>query len=497
MCKIATSVHFDISSGSTGNLTITSEFPDNLESAVLHLDSRVNTDSADYSIRYQIIDGYGNIAAEAWRPATDPKTDILLPKPHLWQGADDPYLYRCSAALLYRDEFIDQVSTTFGVRDFHFDSKKGAFLNGRQITLRGVSFNRDRFQDACSLTTEQYLQYAQLISEMGANTVCLAQYQYNDDFYDICDKFGFIVWVKDACINCQSDSLSNHPSICFGEDFSDISPADAEMHEITDTENRQAEYHERIAKLLTEHPNLWSSYISDMFDSEHNNKGLVTMDRQLRKDAFFIYKAYWSDKPFVHLCEKQYAQRERAFTDIKVYSNQPQVSLHVNGILFSTQTESRIFIFKDVPLNKGFNYISAISGDCMDTTTLECTDSQSDTNAYTNSVKKSENKSEHMVNWFDCIETVASDAPIEFSASHFSVQDKVKDIMEHDDAYRILSGALSSMSNMTLTKSMLSSMQDKTLAELAATLTSKGNGSAPENALQIINSELNKIPKHH
>lgn len=497
MNKITTSVHFDTSSNYSGNISITSEFPENLESAVLHLNSRVSTDSADYSIRYQIVDGYGNIAAEVWRPASDPKTDIMLPKPHLWQGVDDPHLYRCIAALVYLNEIVDQVSTTFGVRIFHFDSEKGFFLNGRQITLRGVAFHQERIHNDSFPAAEQYFRDAQLINEMGANTICLAQYQCNEEFYETCDQFGFIVWAKGSCINCKSDSLSNHPSICFGEDFSDTPPIDAELQGITDKEECKAEYHERIAKISTEHPELWRSYVSDMFDSEPDNNGLVTMDRQFKKDAFFIYKAYWSNKPFVHICEKKYAQRECTLTDIKVYSNQSQVSLHVNGILFSTQTDSRIFIFKNVPLDRELNYISAISGDCMDTTTLECTDRQSDTNAYANSGKNYENKSEHTVNWFDCIETVASDAPIEFSTSHFSVKDKVKDIMEHDDAYHILSGALSSMSNMTITKSILSSMQDKTLTELADALTSKGNGSAPANALQIINSELNKIPKHN
>ena len=30
-----------------------------------------------------------------------------------------------------------------------------------------------------------------------------------------------------------------------------------------------------------------------------NHKGLVTFDRKTKKDSFFLYKAYWSDEPFV------------------------------------------------------------------------------------------------------------------------------------------------------------------------------------------------------
>ena len=62
-----------------------------------------------------------------------------------------------------------------------------------------------------------------------------------------------------------------------------------------------------------------------------NQKGLVTIDRKLKKDAFYLYKAYWSKTPFVHVCGRRYVDRTEDVTEIKVYSNEQSVTLFVDG----------------------------------------------------------------------------------------------------------------------------------------------------------------------
>ena len=123
---------------------------------------------------------------------------------------------------------------------------------------------------------------------------------------------------------------------------------------------------------------MWGTYVWNMFDfaadarnqggeAGMNHKGLVTFDRRTKKDSFYIYKAYWSKQPFVHITGKRFANRTGKSTVIKVYSNMQSVSLYVNGKLFKTLKGDKIFKFK-IPLAQ-VNDIKAVSGDCGD----ECT----------------------------------------------------------------------------------------------------------------------------
>lgn len=127
------------------------------------------------------------------------------------------------------------------------------------------------------------------------------------------------------------------------------------------TEEYQAVYHEYMLKCFARYPWLWASYVWNMFDFAAdardqggepgmNHKGLVTFDRKTKKDSFYLYKAYWSASPVVHIAGKRRAQREEAQTTIKVYSNQPKVALYVNGRLHAEQSGDKVFAFKNVPL---------------------------------------------------------------------------------------------------------------------------------------------------
>lgn len=232
--------HFDADFHGAPGLAVTPEIPEcntlkadgAAQFAMLHLRSWVTEASPDYTIRYLITDAAGQAAAEAWRPSEEPETDVLLPRAHLWQGVEDPYLYTCTASLVYRNETVDEVSCRFGIRTFYVDPDKGFFLNGRPMMLRGVSRHQDRLWQGNVLTREQHYEDAALISEIGANTVRLAHYQHSRDFYDACDEYGFIVWAEIPYISSQSDDPRahencilqmqdliyqnyNHPSICF------------------------------------------------------------------------------------------------------------------------------------------------------------------------------------------------------------------------------------------------------------------------------------------
>ena len=141
------------------------------------------------------------------------------------------------------------------------------------------------------------------------------------------------------------------------------------------TEEYQALYHEYMLRCFERHPWLWSTHVWNMFDFAAdardqggepgmNHKGLVTFDRKTKKDSFYLYKAWWSEDPFVHICSKRFAERTRSEIEVKVYSNQKSVALFVNGEKLAEQTGEHVFTFK-VKLN-GETKVQAVAGDHID-----------------------------------------------------------------------------------------------------------------------------------
>ncbi|HEX9934171.1 MAG TPA: DUF4982 domain-containing protein, partial [bacterium] len=107
-------------------------------------------------------------------------------------------------------------------------------------------------------------------------------------------------------------------------------------------EEWQATMHETAYPLIEKRPFVWASFIWNMFDFASdwrtegdrngiNDKGLVTHDRKVKKDAFFYYKSAWRNEPVVYITSRRHAKREQALTQVKVYSNCDKVELKVNG----------------------------------------------------------------------------------------------------------------------------------------------------------------------
>lgn len=95
-----------------------------------------------------------------------------------------------------------------------------------------------------------------------------------------------------------------------------------------------------------------------------NHKGLVTFDRKTKKDSFYLYKAWWSDEPFVHICSKRFTDRTEDTIEVKIYSNQPSVTLYSNGQELETKTGEKVFAFR-VPLDSELRLL-ADAGSCTD-----------------------------------------------------------------------------------------------------------------------------------
>ena len=136
--------------------------------------------------------------AEGNTVATGEGTDIRLPiaDVHLWDGLEDPYLYTSEAVLSVDGKPVDTICARFGARSFRMDPKEGFFLNGRSYPLHGVSRHQDRKGLGNALTKAEHDEDMALIRELGANTIRLAHYQHDQYFYDLCDKYGMVVWAE-------------------------------------------------------------------------------------------------------------------------------------------------------------------------------------------------------------------------------------------------------------------------------------------------------------
>ena len=140
------------------------------------------------------------------------------------------------------------------------------------------------------------------------------------------------------------------------------------------SEQYQALYHEAYWEALVQRPWVWGQYIWVLADFAvdnrnegdspgRNDKGLVSYDRKVKKDAFYWYKANWSDEPVLYITGRRLKQRNRNQVDIKVYSNQAEVELLVNGESMGKRKKGSLprFIWENVPLTMGGNTVEAMS----------------------------------------------------------------------------------------------------------------------------------------
>ncbi len=188
------------------------------------------------------------------------------------------------------------------------------------------------------------------------------------------------------------------------------------------TEEYQSFYHEELIKQIAARPYLWATHVWNMFDfaadaraeggeNGMNHKGLVTFDRQYKKDSFYAYKAWLNPEPMVHICSKRYIDRVEDVTKVTVYSNCDEVELFANGVSVGKQKKGEFPFFYFEVKNEGETTLVAKAGGLEDTANIRKVETPNE--AY---IMKEEGA---VINWFD----------ITMPEGRLSINDTVGDIM--------------------------------------------------------------------
>lgn len=408
-------------------------------------------------------------------------------KPHLWNGMEDPFMYRVEVFIKENGKVLDIVSQNMGLRYYNVDTEKGFFLNGKHLQLKGVCRHQDRAEIGNALRKEHHDEDLAIMLDMGVNAVRLAHYPQDEYFYDLMDRHGLIVWAEIPFVgpggyedkgfvdsemfkeNGKQQLIEmirqhyNHPSICFWGLFNELkeygdnpieyikelneiahkedptrpttsaSNQGGAINHITDViawnrydgwyggnpgtlgawlddlkkknpnikvgiseygagasiyhqqeelkqpnpsgwwhpENWQTYYHIENWKIISSRKFVWGSFVWNMFDfgAAHrtegdrpgiNDKGLVTFDRKVRKDAFYFYKANWNkNEPVLYIAGKRCDRRISNVQTIMAFTNQPEAELFVNGKSYGKVKADEYCIVKweNVILNKVNNDI--------------------------------------------------------------------------------------------------------------------------------------------
>jgi beta-galactosidase len=139
-------------------------------------------------------------------------------------------------------------------------------------------------------------------------------------------------------------------------------------------EEWQTLFHEKSWQELNKRPFIWAKFIWVLADFGSairtegdvdgiNDKGLVTYDRTIKKDAFYFYKANWNKAPMLYIAERRNINRTQKTTTVKVFTNCASVALYVNGNLIgkAKKNEFNTVVWDNVQLKPGKNSIKVIS----------------------------------------------------------------------------------------------------------------------------------------
>ena len=242
--------------------------------------------------------------------------------------------------------------------------------------------------------------------------------------------------------------------------------AEPENHDYT--EEYANHYHQEMLKTFAARPYLWATHQWNCFDfaadarneggvQGMNNKGLITYDRTVKKDAFYVYKAWWNPEPMVWVSGGRFVNRAPGERNVIVYTNCDEVTLVVNGADVATKKAvDHMITFEDIALNDGTNTVTAYAGEIKGNEITLCGVADHD---YSYDLPDGNQG----VNWFDDPELVAMKKAFVYPKDAYSIKDKMGDLMDNPETAKVLAAVMQGMSSSPLMSSM-GTMSDEMMA---------------------------------
>lgn len=130
--------------------------------------------------------------------------DLKINNPTLWDGFNNPYLYKIKTKLVKNNIVLDDVTQPLGIRKFELVAGKGMMLNDQPYAMYGVCRHQDRWTYGSALSNEQHKEDLDIIKEVGATTIRFAHYQQAEYLYAQCDTMGFVIWAEIPFVNAST-----------------------------------------------------------------------------------------------------------------------------------------------------------------------------------------------------------------------------------------------------------------------------------------------------
>ena len=228
------------------------------------------------------------------------------------------------------------------------------------------------------------------------------------------------------------------------------------------TEEYACKYHHHMLKAFARRPYLWATHVWIMFDyasdirdeggeKGRNFKGLVTHDRKVYKDSFYIYQAYWATTPMMHICGRRFADRAPEERDVTVFTNCPKVTLLVNGKKYMTlDVVDHAAVFPAVPMDPSENTLTAYYDGVQDTIALNAVSQHNPAYDLPDIAE-----AKQIGNWFAELDDDGSEEII-ISEGAYSIEDPCSLLLSNPDCVRMVKGWIINSQYLTDTEKLAS-----------------------------------------